>query len=274
MPGEEPQARGSYCLSRINGSCLSKHRMGFRVLLPALLALVVLGIVGNGPTALASGGKPGAGGISPHTFHTPPLSGSCPADVSNPGPTTAATVYYVSATSAVNVRQGPGTGYCVVTSQNSTGDVVAVPGVATVNANGYTWIKVAFYLGACQFCTNYSWSDTGWMATSFLTQATNNWTCELSGGCDEYVGAILERGWPFTGYPPTNPEWSKSTCLANPGSSGNNGCFWYNYNQNRSLSGLQSYMIGADPANPNWFYIYSGAELSPFLAWNYDWWAH
>jgi hypothetical protein len=222
-------------------------------------------MTGQSGVALAWGGKGSAqskSSVSPATC-TP--SSSAPSGLNAP-------IHYVTSTTGVNVRQGPGTGYCVIATQGYQADVVQVPGVSTVNANGYTWMKVAYFQGLCRYCSNYDWSHTGWIATANLAAATGNYTCEVSSGCDEYQGDIIGSGWQFGGpYPPTNPQLTQSQCLNyNPGGTYNQ-CFWYNYHQ---VFYFPSGYGGADVDNPNWFGSAATANTLSQFVWNYDWWAH
>lgn len=237
-----------------------------RIALAVVTCVLALGFMGQGSTALAWGGKGGAqsrNSVSPAT---------CAPDSStvdtNAYPE--AEIYYITSSNGVNVRQGAGTGYCIITTQGYQADVVRVPGVNSVNANGYTWIKVAYFLGQCQYCANYSWSNTGWIATVGLSLPGGTDTCELSAGCDGYSGAPAgQSGWQFAGpFPPTNPEWSKSTCQANQGNTYNS-CYWYSYHQNATHPGVY-----ASSVNPNWFGDPSTPNTYSVFYWNWDWWVH
>jgi hypothetical protein len=234
-----------------------------RVVLAALASVLALVLMSQGSTALAWGGKGSAqskSSVSPATC-SPSSSSVAGGDV--------ATIYYVTATAGVNVRQGPGTSYCVIATQSYQADVVQVPGVSTVNANGYTWMKVAYFQGQCRYCTNYSWSHTGWIATSNLTVASDRFTCLVSSGCDLYRGGVFGYGWQFGGpYPPTNPQFTQSQCqnYSNP----DNACLWEGYQQ----TVVEGNGYGADTTNPNWFGTSSGPNWYTNFVWNYDWWAH
>jgi hypothetical protein len=233
-----------------------------------IVGLAASSVLASAGTALAYGGKPTTLGakVTPFTC--------APDNSSHTTSWTADTVYYVNATGGVNVRNGPGTGYCIVTSQGYTADVVAVPNTATVNANGYTWIKVAYYEGNCQTCTNYSWSQTGWMAINFLTKMSSGFECVESAGCALYF-VDSSSGYP---YPSSyDPNLSQSQCSA---SSSPMPCEWHanGYNSTISPPSTQyTLKYGAYDGNPNWFaYLYSfkDGSFEGDYYWNYDWWAH
>jgi hypothetical protein len=228
-------------------------------------------MTGQGGVALAWGGKQGTPAAQTKTNVVP---ATCSPDVSTVDTNTyyVGLIYYVTSSNGVNVRQNPGTSYCIITTQANGADVVRVPGVNSVSANGYTWIKVAYYLGQSRFSTNYSWSNTGWIATTGLTLAqagdgAHTFTCEISTGCDSY-GWNNQTGWgPGGPYPPTNPEWTQSQCQSS------NECAWVTYhNTEVEYTGLE---WGASTDNPNWFVVNTGAYVFGWnLYWNYDWWAH
>lgn len=234
-----------------------------RTALAVITCVLALTLMSQGSTALAWGGK---GSIQSKDSVS---SSTCAPSSSSVAGGGLADIYYVTSTIGVNVRQGPGTGYCIITTQGYQADVIRVPGVSTVNANGYTWMKVAYFLGQCRYCTNYSWSQTGWIATANLAAASNHYTCLVSSGCDLYSGGVSWYGWQFGGpYPPTNPQLTQSQCLNY--SDPYNGCSWYNYQQTFTTGAY----YGADTTNPNWF----GEESTPntycHFVWNYDWWSH
>lgn len=237
-----------------------------RVALAAFVGVMALVLMSQGSTALAWGGKGNTqskNSVSPSTCT--PSSSSVAGGSDTP-------IYYVTSTIGVNVRQGPGTGYCVITTQGYQADVVQVPGVSTVNANGYTWMKVAYFLGQCRYCTNYSWSNTGWIAMTGLALAQtgaydHTFTCEISTGCDSYGWNNQTGWWPGGPFPPTNPQWTQSQCQSS------NECSWETYHTAVvEETGLD---WGASTTNPNWFVVNTGAEVFGYnFYWNWDWWAH
>ena len=119
-----------------------------RVALAVVTSVLALALMSQGSTALAWGGKGSTqskNSVSPATCS--PSSSSVAGGSDTP-------IYYVTSTIGVNVRQGPGTGYCVITTQGYQADVVQVPGVSTVNANGYTWMYKSFCRNPCIIAHN------------------------------------------------------------------------------------------------------------------------
>lgn len=236
-------------------------------LLPAILMMSLLAatFAFGQSTAFASGGSPSL------RQGTQRYSSTCPG--------TAASnyfrdipIYQVSASSNVNVRQGPGTGYCVITTQYPGGDVLAVldntGNLIEQNNNGYTWLRVLYFEGNSPASSNYSFSQAGWMAINFLARANTGFKC-LSSGCDLFQGAVVSTSQ--YAWTPSNPPPSPypSTCSGVTDSSGNT-CY-------RKSNGYQySYSTPyADPYNPNWFVYLCSCEVEGYkFFWNYDWWAH
>lgn len=235
-------------------------------LVPALASLVfVLSAFGQS-TAFAAGGK----SSSRHNVQN--YSSTCPGQsTSNYGYDLP--IYQVSASSSVNVRQGPGTGYCVITTQSPGGDVLAVTnssgGIIEQSANGYTWLKVLYFEGNSAPSANYSFGQSGWMAINFLARANTGFKC-LSSGCDEFQGGIPNQWQPYVWEPGNEPPSPyPSTCNGVTDSNGNT-CY-------REGNGYQYSFTSpfADPSNPNWFMqpCYCMVQGYVFF-WNYDWWAH
>jgi hypothetical protein len=249
------------------------HSAAGRRILGAMLALIAVCIFSLGNVASASGGD----GNHFSTQRTAPRtqagtfgvdSASCPSNSIATPPLGTAPIYYVNTTGSVNVRKGPGTSYCVITTQGPTADEVAVPNVAVSCDGTFCWREVAFYQGACRTCTNYSWSKTGWIVSSNLTRATQGYQCVASScglydsGGDTHFSVV----WDVYDGPFPNP----SSCPADDGNGQT--CTSHGNGYQRSASGSREGVV-ASVYNPNWFYL-SFSDFQREFYWNYDWWAH
>jgi hypothetical protein len=245
------------------------------------LATLAILMVGAGDVVFASGGDTAHEQKNITTSQHPSLNGhyssTCPANRVTPSSSdTWAPISYVNTTGNVNVRQGAGTNYCVITTQGPTMDVVLVPGVSPKwdSTGTYKWQEVAFYENNCQSCSNYSWNATGWIVASFLTPATHGFKCVMSSGCDLFQ-SYMYGDWTVGGPFPSNPEASVSNCwtMQSMDSTGADlACHaanGYDQSTSSSLSG-----VSAAVANPNWFISDWGAQVYSYYNWNYDWWAH
>jgi hypothetical protein len=191
-----------------------------------------------------------------------------------------ATVYYVVAWPGVNVRHGPGRGYCVLATQGYTANVVAVPGVPEVWNTGYWWREVAYDRGGGPAAPAYSWSAVGWVAAPFLRQATSGAPC-VAARCQLF--ATDGKGWSLTSRHLPNtwddygcldacrygPVWSAWACAlygqpATGDLCGNGEPYGNGFGQSGAL--------GAATENPNWFVV--GYQPGNFytLLWQYTWW--
>jgi len=136
------------------------------------------------------------------------------------------------------------------------------PSVAEVTSGGITWVKISYFLGHCQTCVNYAWSNTGWVDKAYLTAATGNYTCEEQAGCPKIASGFNGQsgGSPNLSAPPeTSSTCSKLTTYI---------CTWHPY---ATGEGNDS---SAATDNPNWWYGECGFEIGCTWFWNYDWWAH
>jgi hypothetical protein len=258
----------------------------------------------GGQTAQAAGGKPGvhfsgginndlraSGGIKPGIAQPAvTYSASCPPLSVDPDPRRylVSRVYYVNHAPAVNVRSGPGLGYCIVATQSYTANVVAVPGVATVYSNGYRWREVAFYLGRPRAESNYSWSAVGWIADSLLAPANHFMQC-VEASCDVFEGT--NAGWGILGPFPNGwddygcayacrygPVWPASACYGYGTPATGDGCFTMGPYSGFGIPSATPGQ-GAATVDPNWFVIYSrpyGCSdcTRLYLFWNYSFWAN
>lgn len=196
-------------------------------------------------------------------------------------------IYYVNHAPAVNVRRGPGLGYCIIATQSYTANVVAVPNAATVTHDGYRWREVAFYRGLSRSADNYSWSAVGWIVDSYLTPATHAMQC-VEASCDIFEGT--NAGWGILGAFPNDwddygcayacrygPVWPASACYRYGSPPTNDTC--------STLSAHSGFGIpsatpgqGAATVDPNWFVIYNRPPSCSgctrvYLFWNYSFWA-
>lgn len=239
-----------------------------KVLIASILSLTLLLITSGGQSAFASAG-PNIPNPGKSLTVKPSYNANCP-------PVTAAftnlSVFYVNTSGSVNVRQYAGTNNCVVTTQGPSMNVEVLTAFSNGNwypistsASGYTWYEVMYYQGNCQTCSNYSFSQTGWIVSSYLTQA-HGVTCEVSAGC----AAFFEPGGgPEVG---TMDVTTQSQCA----SLSSSGCAWEPQGTYLAATGSASNTWVAPEAttgsdSENWW---MGTAAPSWFVWNYDWWAH
>lgn len=218
--------------SRLNG-------VARLVLAGGLMLGIALGVqvLGAGPARAACG----------------PLSGAPPSSLLT-------APVYVVVNSGANVRNAPTVNGCVIVLESSGTDVVAVPdsngNIQTVNADGYTWLKIAYYQFSCRTCSNIDWSHEGWAAMVNLKSAkTGPVLCNPGPGggapCLVFSDLPPNTGPPSHGATSCPPSYS---CPTTP------------VGQYYSDTSVVAYA-----SDPNWFIHHFGNGVGNNFYWGYDW---